>query len=426
MGLIELCLLSLVSPQQPAAQTPLAIEQAVTPQDPQDPRKQLIQLEKAGEYADATELSKLSFGEDSTIAARAAWLLANSKNATHLAALPAIIESSPHAEARLQALQGIRLHGDASATPIALGALEDMDRRVRTLAVQVLAKLRRPTSIDPLLQLVRTESEGATDAPATDVQAALLTLTDLGATKHLLRMAADVADGGATGCGEALTYAFQTLSPKLDSDKETTVLVAVLDHKEPLLRRYAITRLTELGDPKSATALQGRLGQENEELRPLLEVAIAQLQSEGVAPPKDEFERATSNAKILGTRTLEWWQAQPVTNKAMLGAIPVALILALWMMRRAARRRAHEADAQAATALVAPSDEYLEEQEAYDEYEDGDYEYAEGEDEEYEDQGDEAYEDEAYEGDEYDTEGWQDDSEVVATDGSPLEDERFQ
>jgi len=433
MGLIELCLLSLVSPQQPAAQTPPAIEQAAPlAQDPQDPRAQLEQLEKAGEYASAPELAKLAVGDDAAIAARAAWLLAHSRNASHLAELPTIIESSPHAEARLQALQGIRLHGDASGTPIAIGALEDLDRRVRTLAVQVLGKLRRPTAVDPLLQLVRTESTNASEDVATDVQAALLTLADLGASQHLLRMAADLADGNAVGCGEAITYAFQMLSPKLDADQETTVLVAVLDHQEPLLRRYAITRLTELGDPKSATALQGRLAKENEELRPLLEVAIAQLQDDGTAQPEDELERATNNAKILGTRAMDWWNAQPVTNQAMFGAIPVVLIAIVWMMRRAARRRAHEADAQAAAALVAPSDEYLEDQEAYDEYEDGDYEegqYEEAEDEEaaYEDDGYQEEADAYDDGDEtYDASGWEDDGEAVSTDGNALEDERFQ
>ncbi|MFN3244220.1 MAG: HEAT repeat domain-containing protein [Planctomycetota bacterium] len=432
MGLIELCLLSLVSPQQPAAQAPPAVEQVAPAQDPQGPREQLAQLEKAGEYADAAALGKLALGDDEAIAARAAWLLAHSKNAAHLAALPAIIESSPFAEARLQALQGILLHGDASATSIAIGALEDLDRRVRTLAVKVLGKLRRPASIDPLLQLVRTESTNATAGTATDVKLALLTLADLGASQHLLRIAAGVGDGNPEGCGDALTYTFQTLSPKLDADKETTVLVAVLDHKETLLRRYAITRLTELGDPKSATALQGRLAKEDEELRPLLEVAIAQLQGEGTAPPEDELERATHNAKVLGTRAADWWNGQPVTSKAMFGAIPVALIVMLWLLRRAARRRAHEADAQAAAALVAPSDEYLEDQDSYDDggYEDGAYDDEAYEDEQgaYEDdqEVDEQYDDEAYEGEEYDTEGWEDDQQAVSADGAALEDERFQ
>ena len=400
-----------MSPQQPAAQTAPATEQAAPSAqaipDPQDPRKQLAQLEKAGEYADATELARLANHDNQAIAARATWLLAHSKNPAHLNELPAIIESNPHAEARLQALQGIRLHGDASALPIAVGALEDLDRRVRTLAVQVLGKLRRPASVAPLLQLVRTESINADGSPATDIQAALLTLSDFGAAEHLLRMAADVADGNAVGCGEALTYAFQNLSPKLGATKETTALIAVLDHKEPLLRRYAITRLTELGDAKTATALQGRLGQESPELRPLLEVAIAQLQNEGTAPPTDEFQRATENAKVLGSRIMKWWNGLDTTYQAMFGAIPVVLIILMMIRRRAARRRAHEADAQAAAALVAPSDEYLEDQQDY--AEDDEYEY--DEDGEYEDE--EAYDDDTQEASE-----WDDDVHAVGTGGA--------
>ncbi|MCK5940771.1 MAG: hypothetical protein KAI24_02280, partial [Planctomycetes bacterium] len=305
--------------------------------------------------------------------------------------------------------------------------------------VQVLGKLRRPASIDALLQMLREQSADTATGAATDVQAALLTLADLGASEHLLRMAAAIGDGDAGGCGEALTYAFQTLSPKLDGDRENTVLVAVLDHREPLLRRYAITRLAELARPTAIAALEGRLGKEDAELRPLVEVALAQLRNEGSVQPTDELERATNNAKVLGARALTWWNGLGTAEQAMFGSIPVALILALWLLRRASRRRAHEHDALAAAALVAPSDEYLEEHE-YDEYDehaeyDDEGEYDDGEYEgEYEDE-DGEYEDEEYadgeydeelDEEQYDTSGWEDDEATVATDGSALEDERFQ
>ena len=285
---------------------------------------------------------------------RAAWLLANSGNEAHLTALPEVIASAPHADARLQALQGIFLHGDLSSTATAVAALKDDDRRVRTLAAKVLSKLRRPAAVEPLLQLLHATSCADGEEP-TDAQAALLTLADLGASQHLLRIATEFDGDALPRCGEALTYAFQQLSPKLAKEQEATALVAVLSHREPLLRRYAITRLTELNDPLALAALDARLDAESRELRPLVEVAITQLMN----AQGGQLEPLAGRAVALTERAAAWWDSKPAADKAILCAIPAAMLFGLWLIRRSLRLRAEDAQAQAAVALAAPSDDYL-------------------------------------------------------------------
>lgn len=380
MGLIELCLLSAMTPQGPAAGAAAAPTEApAAARAEQDPRALLAKLESAGQYADAAALTHVATGRDRATAERAAWLLATSTNDAHLAALPQVVATANTAAARLQALHGILLRGDISSTATAIAALEDDDRRVRAMAAQVLGKLRRPAAVEPLLRLLHA-AECSPDAEPTDAQAALLTLADLGASQHLLRMATDLADRELPRCGEALAYTFQELSPRLTPSEEATVLVAVLGHREPLLRRYAITRLTELDDPKSLAALDARLDVEGRELRPLLEVAVAQLMGskDGAGA---QLSPLADRAASLGARAWSWWSSKRATDQAILCAIPTALLFGLWLIQRSLRIRARDAQAHAAAALAAPSDGF-----EADEYEEhyGDHEEWDSADEGYE------------------------------------------
>jgi len=478
MGLIELCLLSVLSPQQPAGgaeatpaarapaaerpaqatvpATPKPSEQEpqqpqsppqpqgspkaeaqpveAQPQDPvvTNPKQRLRAAEEAGEQADAAELAALAKCDDAAVAARAAWLLANSDNPDHPRALPDVAENSPHAEARLQAMKQLLKTARPAFAALAVDRLADEDRRVRTLAVQVLAKLRNPVAIDPLVSLIDDHAADAPEGTATDLQAAVLALTDFGAAEHLLRIATSIHDGDAQGTGEALTFAYQTLSPGLATADELTLLVAALDHREPMLRRYAITRLAELDDPTSIGALEGRLAAEGNELRPLIENALAQLRRDKGDQVHDEVARAKANATVLWKRTVRWWNGLEPLHQGLVAGAPALLIVLLMMMRRRARRRANEQEGLAAAAMVAPSDEYYEDEEdAY--YDDGEYDEAaaeEGYDEEYEDgdYGEEAaeYDDDQYEEGDYDTSGWQEDEEdeTLLAEGG-LDDERF-
>ena len=444
MGLIELSLLSLplLSPQAPttepaepaavagpahlADEAPVAGAAASEPSDADDPQARLAAAEQAGAAADPKELASLSCCDHEAIAARAAWLLARGDLRGKRDELVHVVQTSPHAEARVQALQALRQTAHPELLPVATAAMSDGNRRVRTIATQLIGKLRRSSSIDKLLALVDTASKSEEPGPATDVQAAILTLTDLKCADHLLRIATAVRDGTVESTGNALAYAFQTLSPTLEADRESTVLVAVLDHPEALLRRYAIMRLTELGTKTAAAALEGRLAAEGPELRPLIEVALAQLRFDGAGGQQSELERAKTNAMALLQKAKAWWQAQPPIRRGIAVAVPVLLLIAfcVWMRSRRNRRRAE--DALAVTAMVAPSDEYLEEQEAAYEYEDGeddDEEYDDGYDSddegvEYEDDGE--YEDEYdNQNGDYDTSGWdEDDSEEVTADSA--------
>ena len=215
MGLIECCLMSLFAQQGPGEVPPPAEAPAVSVASEVAAGARLAQLEEAGQYADATTLTELALCPEEDVAARAAWILATSNNEAHWAALPAVVEQSAHAAARLQAMQGIAEHGDISATGTAIRALDDDDLRVRTVAVQLLGHLRRPAAVEPLLHLIRSWDGSRRDEAPTDVQAALVTLADLGAAQHLLRVADDVTHAQVPDCGAALAYTFQELSPRL-------------------------------------------------------------------------------------------------------------------------------------------------------------------------------------------------------------------
>ena len=197
MGLIEFCLLSLISAQDPVTQQTADTTHAAVLPGPttttlttpaQNPRRDLQLAEQAGAAADGELLRKLTSDPDSDVASRAAWLLTQSSNAAHRSHLPAIVSSSPHPEARLQALQAIRQNADVTSTALAIAALDDDDRRVRTIAAQLLGDLRRPAAIEPLLELLGKSRKLEHNESSTDVQAALLALTDLGASQHLLRI----------------------------------------------------------------------------------------------------------------------------------------------------------------------------------------------------------------------------------------------
>lgn len=433
MGLIELCLLSLISAQEPETQRIADIAHAAGPQTPatttlttqaQDPHKDLRVAEQAGASADGELLLTLTRCAHADVAARAAWLLGQTANAAHLSHLPAVVSSSPHPEARLQALHAIRTQADVTSTALTIAALDDEDRRVRTVAAQLLGELHRPAAIEPLLKLVNKSSKLKSNDPATDIQAALLALTDLGASQELLRMSTAIDDGNAVGVAESLTYAFQTLSPKTGVKAETTALVAILNHKELMLRRYAITRLTELKSTIAIAALESRLAQEGEQLKPLLEVSIAKIREAGIAPTSGFFNTAEAKSKALWARTTAWWNSLASAQRIVLGAVSFALILLAWLIRRAVLLRSREDDALATVALVQPSDHYLDEQD--DElYEDEQYE----EDEQYDPM---EIEDESLEHDadeepqiDYDTSGWEDQNEDNMLSNATPENETF-
>ncbi|MBL9077847.1 MAG: hypothetical protein JNL08_10105 [Planctomycetes bacterium] len=371
MRLLALCLMPLLTAQDPAPETTppspdtTATTPATTPTDdaaapPQGGELERLQAaERAGTKADPDVLRALACGDDAAIAARAAWLLGRCEAAGAIDQVREVATGSRHATARLQAMHTLVQKAQVASFQAAVTALEDQDRAVRTLAAQLIGKLRRPAGTAPLVALVE-RGERPTDGPATDLQAALLALQDLGAADQLLRVATALNDRPANGTGEALTWCFQQLAPKLAQEPQVTLLLAALDHREPLLRRYVIGRLGELGVRSTAQALEGRLAQETAELRPLVEVALQQVRGDDRPQPTDEFERAVQNAKALAVRLQARWNGMSTQDRAIAGSIPIALLLVVVVMGQLRRRRARADATAAALALVAPSEEHLE------------------------------------------------------------------
>lgn len=393
MRLLELCLTSLLSPQAPglppaateppAATAPGTQEPASTPPATEPTSTTTTPAETTGTPGNAPatastpaspeaaaaqdgageQLVQRALGEDPMDAMAAVAELAKAKKGAANPFLQRVVAESRHADARTAAMQALFRSADVGVTSTAIGALEDADRRVRTLAAQTLGKLRRPTAVEPLLQLLdrtRKTGDAADSVIATDVQATLLALHDLGAADKLLRAATAVHDGQAQGAGEALAYCLQELSRQLPRADEQTLLLAVLDHREPLVRRFAIGRLAELDAISAISALERRLAKESDSLRPLVEAALVQLRRDTMQQPTDELARARQNAALLWHKAKAWWLAATPTEQGIAAGAPVFLLLVFVLLRRRSARAAAAAEAAAMTALVAPSEEYAE------------------------------------------------------------------
>ena len=309
-------------------------------------------------------LAAIANGSDPTAALRAARELAASTDRAVTRWLQQIVARSPHAEARAHAMHGLWRFADPTSTPCAIAALGDDDRRVRAYAAMLLGKTRRPAAKEPLLAMLDTLRVHCDPGPATDVQAALLAVADLGLAQHLLRVAVAVHDSTAEGTGEALAYVCQTLAPQLPRADQVTCLVALLGHREALVRRYAIGRVAELGDPTTVKALEGRLATDGDELRPLVELALAQVRKDDAAPRGDELTRAAHNAQALLATAMRWWRGLETPYRAAVAAAPALLAVILVLMRRRRRAAATAVAAAAAVALVQPSDDYDEAEDA--------------------------------------------------------------
>lgn len=403
MRLLELCLLTALSPQdptpartgqeapavvapaQPTGQaTPSAgVEQSTasatatpeatttptppappagepTPATTQDPAAVVAQAEQAGDAFDGDALVRVTQGDDETQAQRAVTVLAKAKKGTGSPFLQQVVASGKHATARALAMQALAKAPEVGITSTAIEALGDTDRRVRTFAAETLGKLRRPAAVEPLLAVLDRTRTDSQPGVATDVQAALLALHDLGAADKLLRAATAVHDGKAEGAGEALAFYLQERSHDLPRNDELTLLLAVLGHREQLVRRFAIGRLAELGERSAAAALDKRLGVENDQLRPMLEAALLQLRHDPLRQPTDELALAKDNAKKLWHKATTWWKAASPTEQGIAAGTPVALLVVAWLLGRRRRAKAAAAEAAALTAMVAPSEEYAE------------------------------------------------------------------
>jgi hypothetical protein len=320
--------------------------------------KQLRDAEKAGPTPESVPVVEhLLEHTDPKIAARAAWLLGEWKirAAAESLAGAAVRHNSP--AVRLQAMSALARVADESVLEAVTTATTDGEPRIRALAAQALGHIDSEIATASLLGLLEKYGKEPVREPPVDLIAALLVLHDRGLSSAMLP-AASAIKFSQPQLGQALTFLFQDLSPKLDPKTEAQTLIAVLDHPESMLRHYAIQRLGELRDPSTASALEGRLAKEGPELQPLVHVSLAQVRGDTQHAGDDMLGRAKSNVAAIAQMIQRRWNTMPLPVRlAVVGggaAILVLGVVALVWLRRA-RRRAH---ADAVAAMVAPSDNY--------------------------------------------------------------------
>jgi len=356
MRLLELCLASVLAPQEAPSSPPpvpatVGVPAAAEPATPA--------MGRASASDQATELATIALGPDAGAAARAAWTLGSSKDDLVLPSLHEVAQKSPHADARAHAMQAMLRFQHVSSTATAIAGLHDADRTVRTFAAQLLGKLARPAALLPLLAMFDDARRRDDAGPATDLQAGLLALCDLGAGDRLLQVATAIHDSRAEGTGEALAWCCQTLAPKLPHDQQVTLALALLGHRELLVRRWAIGRTAELDEPTAQGALEARLRSEGKELLPLVELALAQVRKDDRAKPLGELERARQNAAALWVEAMAFWRRLTPYEQLLFGSAPLALLALLLLVRRRRRAAAAEAAATTTIALVQPSDGFV-------------------------------------------------------------------
>jgi hypothetical protein len=245
---------------------------------------------------------------------------------------------------------------DGRAKPVALKALESEDEHLRTLAAALLGTLRAQDATSALLGVLTAERATPTDG---DRAQAMLALADIGDPTHLLSAAAAVSSGSPTVI-ESLLFMFQTLSPRLPKDQEAKVLVAVLGHAQPMLRRYAVQRLGELREPSTTRALEGRLASEDRELRPLIEVSLAAVRGGTVGDAGDGtgdgfWAKARVKAREAKAAAVKWWTSAPMGQRYGALGVAVLALLALVGIRLAAARRRRRQSAESWAAMTGPS-----------------------------------------------------------------------
>ncbi|MCR9245896.1 MAG: HEAT repeat domain-containing protein [bacterium] len=322
----------------------------------------LQQAESNPEATAVTELAELANAKHAGVAARATWLLRQREPADARKALEHLAVASPHNEVRVQAFHALLRVGNAATLPVAIEGLDDKDMRARTLAAQLLGRLKDPDSGNALLAMLATRAKVADpEDDSTDLQAALLALSDLGTPKLMLPVATALDGSRAQGFAEALTFYYQTHSPELEQEDEATLLLAVLGHSTQLLRRYAIGRLSELRDLSTVRALEGRLAVEGPELRPLIEVALNQIRRQPPAGSRPTDGSTANTEAAPWQQVVARWSALDPNQQILIGGLGGVFGIAfLTLIGVLVKRRRHRRSAQMASDLVAPSEDYLE------------------------------------------------------------------
>jgi HEAT repeat protein len=287
--------------------------------------------------------------DDPAKVAYAAHALGRLRLADEAPTLLALVAKHQDVNVRTQAMWALLQMSDPRSVQTSIETLGSDSVELRALAASNLGKLRAAEASQALLAVL-TNQDHANASDERDRASALLALADIGDPAPLLQAAAAVSAGQPTTL-QALAFAFQTLSPKLAPKDEATVLVGTLEHPQPILRRYAIQRLGELRDSTTARALEGRLGREDRELLPLVQVSLQAVRGDGNKQDRSVGETLTA----LWTRVRTTWdQLTPNHRYAALGGVlAVVLLLALISVLRGRARTQAQSHAWAAMATTA-------------------------------------------------------------------------
>ena len=309
--------------------------------------------------AAAPEVAECLNSNRPELAARAAWIVGHLRIVEGVPKLCDLATAADDAEVRHQAMAALHALADPRSRQASLQALASTDPRVRALAAANLGRLRSRDTGDSLVgMLAATKGEAGNDR----VQA-LTTLADFGDPSCLLPAAAvitPVEDKNGREIEHALAFLFQTLSPKLGHTEEVKVLLAALDHPSAQLRRYVIQRLGELKDSDTLSALEARLAKEDQALAPLVEVALTAVRG----TQHGAEEGAHGGAPKFYEPWLRKWQAMPAQQQLVVAGAAAAFLIALTLLVVVRRRLARVREAEEWAARVAPSDEYLANQDA--------------------------------------------------------------
>lgn len=349
---------SALSPGWRAAPTATVAVQPVTDSSAdQEVMRAILAAEKAKPTTAPEAVLQALQSANPRVAARAAYALGQLRASEAVPRLCEMIESHPDSEVRHHAMAAASKMKDPRTLQTSLRALESDDLALRTLAAANLGALRSAESTNELLALVGRDQTGEPGDASTDRVAAVLALTDLGSHRSLVPASAAVTFEDPA-LGEALAYMFQTLSPKMEPKDESLALMAVLPHPCKLLRRYAIQRLGQLRDPATKSALEGRLGGEDDEsLRTLVEVSLNAVRgTPSVAGGAGTLESVQEKAAELLSSAKTQWQKLDINQRAMVaaGGGGTLVLAGAFLFLRGRRRRKRSGEQWA--SMAAPSE----------------------------------------------------------------------
>lgn len=305
-----------------------------------------VSLDRAKRRNNVAAIARFLDHRSPTIQARAAHYLATLRDEGSVPQLVLLLERSNQPIVRQNVVRALGAIGDDMSLATLVKALADRDGRVRLQAATGLLGKSVLGSKKALLGMI---DNFAKDEHGDRSQAALA-LNDAGDASVLQRLVA-VTPSPNERFGQALAFCFQNLSPKLEPQAETALLIKALASAVRPLRAYAIGRLGALGRIEALEALMARTSEEDAEMQPLLTKAINAVRP---ADEPDVHGTLRNIGRSLTGLYAKFGQLPPMMQYAIM-LTPIGLLLAilgLWLARRRRRRQ------EGAQEFLQPSEEW--------------------------------------------------------------------